>query len=147
MTGKIVQVMGSVVDINFTDYLPEIEEFLEADLVVCETSKKIRLTVVANLGNNYIRAIAIDKGEGLMRGQVIRAMQYPEEEFNKLSTVRKNLLTKRGYSPYCGSDSCENMPRTAFNGSQFVCSSCSWESTFPLEFIDKYKHFIKIKGT
>lgn len=52
--------------------------------------------------------------------------------------VRKNLLSDPSYSPYCG-DSCHRMPRTHFNGEQFVCESCGWVSDFPTDFIAYYK--------
>jgi len=34
MTGKIVQVLGPVLDVDFTDYLPEINEALETTFIV-----------------------------------------------------------------------------------------------------------------
>jgi hypothetical protein len=52
------------------------------------------------------------------------------------STVRSNLLSVKGYRPYCGMDAC--FPRASyFDGSQFVCR-CGWRSGFPKEFIDAY---------
>jgi len=59
-----------------------------------------------------------------------------------MSIVRKNLLTEKNYTPYCGGDyGVCGLPRTVFNGSQFKCScsSCSWVSDFPDEFIQEYK--------
>lgn len=53
--------------------------------------------------------------------------------------VRKNLMTRAGYSPYCGNMDCRTMPRTEFNGEQFRCSYCGWVSEFPSDFIKKYK--------
>ena len=61
---------------------------------------------------------------------------------NEETIVRENLMTREGYSPYCGSnwyDRCFN-PRTKFNGSQFVCPKCGWQSNFPQDFIDRYKN-------
>lgn len=55
------------------------------------------------------------------------------------SIVRKNLLTRPGYAPYCGTESCPHRaPRTRFDGEQFVCS-CGWRSSFDAEFIAEYK--------
>jgi hypothetical protein len=31
------------------------------------------------------------------------------------------------------------MPRTRFNGKQFVCPECGWQSEFPEDFIKEYK--------
>ena len=56
-----------------------------------------------------------------------------------MSIVRKNLLTRHGYTPYCGNDSCGyHWPRTTFNGKQFACQ-CGWRSSFEPEFIEKYR--------
>lgn len=57
-----------------------------------------------------------------------------------LSIVRRNLLTEKGYSPYCGADNCHlRWPRTQFNGEQFECK-CGWQSGFDKEFINEYKN-------
>lgn len=57
-----------------------------------------------------------------------------------MSIVRENLLTIKGYSPYCGKSHCIGlMPRTKWDGNQFVCPACGWRSQFPLEFINEYK--------
>lgn len=57
------------------------------------------------------------------------------------SIVRENLLTRPGYSPYCGSDKCtRSNPRTQFNGYHFVCA-CGWRSQFPKEFTERYVAF------
>lgn len=56
----------------------------------------------------------------------------------ELSTVRRNLLTHKGYSPYCGEENCYfRMPRTVFNGKQFECK-CGWRSKFESEFVAEY---------
>lgn len=52
--------------------------------------------------------------------------------------IRKNLMTEKGYSPYCGG-MCAIMPRTIFTGRQFKCEICGWHSEFPEDFINKYK--------
>lgn len=46
----------------------------------------------------------------------------------EISIVRQNLMTQRGYAPYCGNVNCSGMmPRTRFDGSQFNCP-CRYES-------------------
>lgn len=58
--------------------------------------------------------------------------------------IRENLMTRYGYSPYCGRPRCMfNMPRTHFDGEQFKCS-CGWRSQFPEEFIKRYKEKWKL---
>lgn len=56
------------------------------------------------------------------------------------SIVRQNLLSRYGYTPYCGEMSAKcSMPRTTFNGEQFACPECGWVSAFPEEFIEEFK--------
>jgi hypothetical protein len=60
-----------------------------------------------------------------------------------MSIVRKNLMSRPNYSPYCGDDKCSRgMPRTKFNGKQFECN-CGWVSGFDDEFITKYLEYRK----
>lgn len=55
------------------------------------------------------------------------------------SIVRENLMTRAGYSPYCGADTCRHhWPRTTFDGEQFACE-CGWRSSFDRKFIEQYK--------
>jgi hypothetical protein len=62
------------------------------------------------------------------------------------SIVRNNLMTQHGYSPYCGDPNCrKGMPRTTFDGQQFVCL-CGWRSEFPEDFITQYiNHWAKVE--
>lgn len=55
-----------------------------------------------------------------------------------MSIVRSNLLTQRGYTPYCGGESCTAIIRTRFDGKQFVARCCTWRSQFEPEFIAQY---------
>jgi len=56
-----------------------------------------------------------------------------------MSIVRDNLMNRNEYAPYCGNmDKC-HAPRAPFNGKQFECPSCGWESGFDEEFISEYK--------
>lgn len=56
-----------------------------------------------------------------------------------MSLVRENLMTRPGYSPYCGNIFCSTTPRTAWNGQQFKCGSCGWVSSFTPDFIAEYR--------
>lgn len=62
--GKITQVIGAVVDVQFEDNLPEI---LNA-LVTENKGQALTLEVAQHLGENTVRAIAMDATEGLVRG-------------------------------------------------------------------------------
>ncbi|KAG1649089.1 ATP synthase subunit beta [Nymphon striatum] len=65
--GKITQVIGAVVDVQFDDDLPEILNALTTD----NNGKKLVLEVAQHLGENTVRAIAMDATEGLVRGQEV----------------------------------------------------------------------------
>ena len=56
-----------------------------------------------------------------------------------MSQVRKNLMSKPGYMPYCGALACSVAPRTTFNGKQFECSACGWKSRLEATFIATYR--------
>ena len=64
-TGKIVQVMGAVVDVQFSGHLPEILNSLETD----NGGNRLVLEVAQHLGESTVRTIAMDSTEGLQRGQ------------------------------------------------------------------------------
>lgn len=56
-----------------------------------------------------------------------------------MSIVRENLMTRPGYSPYCGWEGCRTTPRTRFVNGQFQCPECGWRSSFPADFIAEYQ--------
>ncbi|GAA7276311.1 F0F1 ATP synthase subunit beta [Helicobacter pylori] len=73
MEGKIIQVLGPVVDVEFESYLPAIFEALDINFEVNGTQKFLVLEVAAHLGGNRVRAIAMDMTEGLVRNQAVKA--------------------------------------------------------------------------
>ena len=67
--GKIVQVIGPVVDVEFTgSILPKIYDALEATSDVNGEKSKVVLEVQQNLGEKWVRAVAMSSTEGLRRG-------------------------------------------------------------------------------
>ncbi|MEM7427780.1 MAG: F0F1 ATP synthase subunit beta [Pseudomonadota bacterium] len=64
-TGRVRQVMGAVVDVQFGDHLPEILNALETE----NRGNRLVLEVAQHLGENTVRTIAMDSTEGLVRGQ------------------------------------------------------------------------------
>ncbi|MFU8787064.1 MAG: F0F1 ATP synthase subunit beta, partial [Candidatus Izemoplasmataceae bacterium] len=69
--GKVIQVMGPVVDVKFEDKLPEINHALQID----NTNEKNRvvditltLEVSLHLGDGIVRTIAMDSTDGVRRG-------------------------------------------------------------------------------
>ncbi len=76
MKGKIIQVMGPVVDVEFDGYLPEINEAIEVTLAD-KTQDRLVLEVAAHIGDSRVRTIAMDMTEGLTRGQECIATRGP----------------------------------------------------------------------
>src|SRR5580698_432560 len=68
--GRLIQVIGAVVDVEFDGALPAILNALETTNIDAKTGKQVRLVfeVAQHLGENTVRAIAMDTTEGLVRG-------------------------------------------------------------------------------
>ncbi len=66
--GKIVQVIGPVVDVEFTDAVPAIYNALNVEFQLDEQPIKLVLEVQQHLGDNWVRAVAMSSTEGLKRG-------------------------------------------------------------------------------
>ncbi|WP_068311428.1 F0F1 ATP synthase subunit beta [Polycladidibacter hongkongensis] len=66
--GKIKQVIGAVVDVEFDGHLPAILNALETE----NGSNRLVLEVAQHLGEDTVRTIAMDGTEGLVRGQEVR---------------------------------------------------------------------------
>ena len=64
--GKISQVIGAVVDVEFDGAIPDILNALEVD----NNGQRLVLEVAQHLGENTVRTIAMDATEGLVRGAV-----------------------------------------------------------------------------
>ncbi len=65
--GTISQVIGAVVDVQFSDALPEILSALETRV----EDRRLVLEVAQHLGENIVRTIAMDSTDGLVRGQEV----------------------------------------------------------------------------
>src|SRR5437773_6975437 len=64
-TGKVTQVMGAVVDVQFDGHLPAILNALETK----NRGNRLVLEVAQHLGESTVRTVAMDSTEGLVRGQ------------------------------------------------------------------------------
>jgi F-type H+-transporting ATPase subunit beta len=71
--GKVVSVIGAVVDVQFDGELPPILNALE----VQGQSSRLILEVAQHLGDNTLRTIAMDGTEGLVRGQECLDLDSP----------------------------------------------------------------------
>jgi len=72
-TGRIAQVIGAVVDVEFDGHLPAILSALETTNTDQKTGAPFRLVleVAQHLGQNVVRTISMDTTEGLVRGQPV----------------------------------------------------------------------------
>ena len=77
--GKIVQVIGPVVDVEFAGIkeLPRIYNALELEYEVNGVPTKLTLEVQQHLGENWVRSIAMSSTEGLKRGMSVTDMGAP----------------------------------------------------------------------
>ncbi|MEN9873549.1 MAG: hypothetical protein RL186_446, partial [Pseudomonadota bacterium] len=65
--GRIAQIIGAVVDVEFDGELPSILNALETT----NNGKRLVLEVAQHLGEKTVRTIAMDATEGLVRGQEV----------------------------------------------------------------------------
>src|SRR5579859_3401253 len=66
--GKIVQIIGPVVDVEFPGQLPAIYNALTVEFTVLGQAVKLTLEVQQHLGDGWVRAVAMSSTEGLKRG-------------------------------------------------------------------------------
>lgn len=75
-TGKIVQVIGAVVDVEFPqDAVPRVYDALE----VQNGNEKLVLEVQQQLGGGIVRTIAMGSSDGLRRGLDVKDLEHPIE--------------------------------------------------------------------
>src|ERR1700741_1877685 len=72
-TGRITQVIGAVVDVQFDGDLPPILNALETK----NGDNRLVLEVAQHLGESTVRTIAMDISEGLVRGQEVTDTGQP----------------------------------------------------------------------
>ena len=68
--GKIVQIIGPVVDAEFTEQLPAIYNALTVEYELDGETAKLTLEVQQHLGDNWVRAVAMSATEGLKRAWI-----------------------------------------------------------------------------
>src|SRR5712692_9514578 len=73
--GRITQVIGAVVDVQFDGELPAILNALETK----NQGNRLVLEVAQHLGESTVRTVAMDTSEGLVRGQEVTDTGLPIE--------------------------------------------------------------------
>jgi F-type H+/Na+-transporting ATPase subunit beta len=102
--GKIVQIIGPVVDIEFPDKLPAIYNALTVEFTSPGAAGKTKLTleVQQHLGDDWIRAVAMSSTEGLKRGMEITdagapiSMPVGEAVMGRVFDVTGNAVDEQG---------------------------------------------------
>ncbi len=97
-TGRVSQVIGAVVDVEFDGQLPDILNALETD----NNGNRLVLEVAQHLGENAVRTIAMDSTEGLVRGQAVTDLGEPimvpvgPETLGRIMNVIGDPIDERG---------------------------------------------------
>jgi F-type H+/Na+-transporting ATPase subunit beta len=97
-TGRISQVIGAVVDVQFEGELPQILNALET----MNGGNRLVLEVAQHLGENAVRCIAMDVSEGLVRGQLVKDTGMPitvpvgEETLGRIMNVIGEPIDEAG---------------------------------------------------
>ena len=76
--GKVVQVVGPVVDVEFPDALPAIFNALTVDYTVESQPVSLTLEVQQHLGDQWVRTISMSGTEGLKRGFEVTDTRRPD---------------------------------------------------------------------
>ena len=102
-TGKIVQVIGAVVDAEFdAETLPDIFDALEVTFDAGQGESKLVLEVQQHLGDNRVRAVAMSSTDGIVRGMDVvntgAAISVPvgEKVLGRIFNVTGDTVDNRG---------------------------------------------------
>jgi F-type H+/Na+-transporting ATPase subunit beta len=96
--GRVTQVIGAVVDVQFTGNLPAILSALETTV----EARRLVLEVAQHLGENTVRTIAMDSTDGVVRGQEVRdtgdqiRMPVGPETLGRIMNVIGEPIDERG---------------------------------------------------
>jgi F-type H+-transporting ATPase subunit beta len=100
--GKVVQVAGPVVDVEFPDGLPGIYNALSVEYKIQDQPVKLTLEVQQHLGDNWVRTISMSGTEGLKRGFEVEdtggpmTMPVGEGVMGRVFDVTGNPVDERG---------------------------------------------------
>ncbi|HRT56789.1 MAG TPA: F0F1 ATP synthase subunit beta, partial [Candidatus Paceibacterota bacterium] len=100
--GKIVQVIGPVVDVEFPGGVPPIYNALTVDYKVGDQPIHLTLEVQQHLGDNWVRTVAMSSTEGLKRGYEVMdtgapiSMPVGDGVMGRVFDVTGNPVDERG---------------------------------------------------
>ncbi len=107
-TGRVIEVKGVVIDVAFSGHLPAIYNALEIDIAPTsegEESRKLTAEVQQHLGDDRVRAVAMESTDGLARGAVVvdtgSSISVPvgQETLGRLWNVLGQAIDERGEPP------------------------------------------------
>ena len=104
--GKIVQIIGPVVDAEFTEALPPIYKALPVDIEVNGEKVKLTLEVQLHLGDNWVRAVAMSTTEGLKRGMEITEAVIDGPQSAVFDEAENRLHAQKAVLSWCVSGNC-----------------------------------------
>jgi F-type H+-transporting ATPase subunit beta len=104
--GRVVEIKGVVIDVVFTDQLPEIYTALEIDVPRSDgKTETLVAEVQQHLGDDRVRAVAMDSTDGLARGVVVTDTGQPisvpvgDATLGRLWNVTGDPIDERGPIP------------------------------------------------
>ena len=101
-TGKVVQVVGPVVDVEFPQALPPIFNALTIDYTVEDQPVSLTLEVQQHLGDSWVRTISMSGTEGIKRGLAVTdtggpiSMPVGEGVMGRVFNVTGHPIDERG---------------------------------------------------
>jgi F-type H+-transporting ATPase subunit beta len=101
-TGKILQVMGPVVDVYFEGEIPAVYNALTVDVKNEGKAEKLYLEVAAHLGLNEVRCFAMSSTDGLFRDQEVVdtgaqiSVPVGKETLGRMMDVTGNAIDNKG---------------------------------------------------
>nr|WP_201738410.1 MULTISPECIES: F0F1 ATP synthase subunit beta [unclassified Exiguobacterium] len=107
MKGRVVAVMGPVIDVKFEDHLPNIYNALKVTYVAetaQDVSVDLTLEVAIHLGDDTVRTIAMDSTDGVRRGMEVLDLGSPisvpvgEETLGRVFNVLGNPIDDKEFS-------------------------------------------------
>ncbi|RMG94770.1 MAG: F0F1 ATP synthase subunit beta [Deltaproteobacteria bacterium] len=104
--GKILQVIGPVVDVEFEDHLPEVNTALVvSNPFISDAEDNLTLEVALHLGEHTVRTIAMDTTDGLVRGMPVKDTGAPisvpvgKEVLGRILNVTGDPVDEQGPVP------------------------------------------------
>src|SRR5919206_3579937 len=72
-TGRVVRVIGPVVDVEFSpEQMPEVNNALHLERTIGDDTRTLTLEVAQHIGDNMIRAISMQATDGVVRGAPVQ---------------------------------------------------------------------------